>query len=877
MTLMPFGTVGNYGKVRAANTVLWQLGTVNNSSSEFADFKTANPETLTVPADWSTRTNWTMMSKGLKRTLNPAMVVQFNLASVPVNGVQLSFKLLDSDKIGPEMAVYANSVMAGLIQLWGTDRTPITHDWKKTYQLYIPKEMLYSGANTIKLEAPRPLYAGSQIDPYLWFTWDYLKLEALESPAAEPVHGKLTYMGTTVKNSGGDFQVNDNILALAPYVWKWLGIAYSGNTIRADFWKDVASQQPRRLEYLQLLKSYNMSVMADHISPAHFDNNSDGTMPQSAKNDLQTFLNTYGSYIQYYELENEPGLSNGNGAGGNKAELINLADYFNSVKPAHIKTVAPGWDYGDNGYLNPPGWQQDPAQRLQIENLTQATNGHAYGASHTENNGSFVENLKTFSGVNDGWPKEYITSEMGTVDAHTDFWEAGSSQPHATAFDRIVRAHVAVADRFMQHASTFNVYSMFNAPNYSDLNALAAYPGYGSEDNRLKTYRRLALAYATHGRPLPYIYLNQPDIANKKVIFRAVDTSSLSPLPGSGATANKILLNFVNFEATQQTMQVRVTMPFTGATTAERFGPGNTYGSARSTAALHAWPTTDLTVTLGPGESVQYIVDRLPVPGKLEAESYNAMSGIQVSPTTDSGGGYHIGYVNPGDWMDYQVNVQTAGTYSLGFRVASMYANTQLQLRNSSGTVLGTVNIPNTGSWQTWQTVYTTVSLPAGAQTLRVYAATGEVNINWLDFQLGTRYKIVNAHTGKVLCVSGAGTGNGTNVWTWSWTGANNQQWLVADLGGGLSKLLDMNSGKSLNVAAAGTANGTNADIQTYSGTANQKWQLRSTGDGYYKIVDSNSQKVLDVYQGSPSDGANVQIWEDNENAWQKWQLVKLP
>ena len=49
-------------------------------------------------------------------------------------------------------------------------------------------------------------------------------------------------------------------------VLKWLGIAYSGNTMRANFWHDVVDQQPKRMAYLQLLASYNMTVMADFIS-----------------------------------------------------------------------------------------------------------------------------------------------------------------------------------------------------------------------------------------------------------------------------------------------------------------------------------------------------------------------------------------------------------------------------------------------------------------------------------------------------------------------------------------------------------------------------------------------------------------------------------
>ncbi|MBX0288926.1 carbohydrate-binding protein [Hymenobacter sp. HSC-4F20] len=123
------------------------------------------------------------------------------------------------------------------------------------------------------------------------------------------------------------------------------------------------------------------------------------------------------------------------------------------------------------------------------------------------------------------------------------------------------------------------------------------------------------------------------------------------------------------------------------------------------------------------------------VPGKLEAESFAAQSGTQTEPTTDTGGGVNVDWFETGDWLDYSVNVATAGSYTVGFRVASANGGATLQLRNSGGAVLGSINVGNTGGWQSWQTINTTVSLPAGRQTLRLYAAASTgCNVNWLNF-----------------------------------------------------------------------------------------------------------------------------------------------
>ncbi|MBC8083378.1 MAG: carbohydrate-binding protein, partial [Hymenobacter sp.] len=126
------------------------------------------------------------------------------------------------------------------------------------------------------------------------------------------------------------------------------------------------------------------------------------------------------------------------------------------------------------------------------------------------------------------------------------------------------------------------------------------------------------------------------------------------------------------------------------------------------------------------------------IPGKIQAESYSAMSGIQTEPTTDTDGGTNVAYFDTDDWVDYAVNAATAGTYTVGFRVASANGGATIQLRNAAGTPLGSVNVGVTGGWQSWITANATVTLPAGAQTLRVYAAASTgCNLNWLSFAPG--------------------------------------------------------------------------------------------------------------------------------------------
>ncbi|MCL6459364.1 MAG: chitobiase/beta-hexosaminidase C-terminal domain-containing protein, partial [Gorillibacterium sp.] len=133
--------------------------------------------------------------------------------------------------------------------------------------------------------------------------------------------------------------------------------------------------------------------------------------------------------------------------------------------------------------------------------------------------------------------------------------------------------------------------------------------------------------------------------------------------------------------------------------------------------------TSTYTINLSSGSAV---------PGKIEAESYTAMNGIQTEECSE--GTQNISYTDGGDWMDYTVTVEAAGTYTVEFRLASPYNNTQLQLMKGT-TVLATVTTPNTGSFQTWQTVSATVTLSAGTQTLRVYGVTNGWNFNYMNFR----------------------------------------------------------------------------------------------------------------------------------------------
>jgi polygalacturonase/pectin methylesterase-like acyl-CoA thioesterase/fibronectin type 3 domain-containing protein len=163
-----------------------------------------------------------------------------------------------------------------------------------------------------------------------------------------------------------------------------------------------------------------------------------------------------------------------------------------------------------------------------------------------------------------------------------------------------------------------------------------------------------------------------------------------------------------------------------------------------------------------PGTTIQAVANvtvvtaAAAVPGKIEAENWTAMNGVRTESTADTGGGLDVGWTDAGDWMDYNVNVASAGIYNVDFRVASQSGGGQIQLRDSSGAVLATSSIPSTGAWQWWTTVSATANLSAGPQTLRVYAINGGFNINWINFTAVPAATITSLQAVNVSTTAGA-------------------------------------------------------------------------------------------------------------------------
>ena len=279
------------------------------------------------------------------------------------------------------------------------------------------------------------------------------------------------------------------------------------------------------------------------------------------------------------------------------------------------------------------------------------------------------------------------------------------------------------------------------------------------------------------------------------------------------------------------------------------------------------------------------------IPGTIEAEKYDTgganvayfdttpgNSGAQIGPpfrtndvdigvTTDTGGGFNVGWIAAGEWLKYTVNVKTAGVYTLNLRLAATTAGNKLHVEMDGANISGTVSVPNTGGWQNWTTVaVTTASLSAGQHVLRAFFDTGGFNLNWMSFANftssgeapfgGTPWPI----PGKIEAEN-YDTG-GQNVAYFDTTPGNTgAQYRHDDVD--IEKTLDTGGGFDVGWTAAGEWLKYTVNVQA-SGTQTLSLRLAAVAAGHTMHVEM--------------DGANISgtVSIPNTGGWQNWVTASV-
>ncbi|MFL6450907.1 MAG: carbohydrate-binding protein [Bryobacteraceae bacterium] len=122
-----------------------------------------------------------------------------------------------------------------------------------------------------------------------------------------------------------------------------------------------------------------------------------------------------------------------------------------------------------------------------------------------------------------------------------------------------------------------------------------------------------------------------------------------------------------------------------------------------------------------------------------KASVYRTSDTVGIEVTQDTSGGYDVGNTNPGDWLNYTVDIAAARSYTLQVRVASGVPGGTFHLACDGQRVTPSMTVPWTMGWETFQTIDVPgVELPKGVHALQlvmdnpgVYPAIA--NFNWFS------------------------------------------------------------------------------------------------------------------------------------------------
>ena len=143
------------------------------------------------------------------------------------------------------------------------------------------------------------------------------------------------------------------------------------------------------------------------------------------------------------------------------------------------------------------------------------------------------------------------------------------------------------------------------------------------------------------------------------------------------------------------------------------------------------------------------------IPGKVEIEDFDrggegiayhetstGNAGNQYRTTEDvdlqncAEGTYNIGWVSNGEWLEYTLNATISTVYAVDVRVAAPGTGRRFHIEVDGVNVTSTINAPNTGDFQAWQTVPVILgNITSGVHVIRLVFEANDLNVNYLDFK----------------------------------------------------------------------------------------------------------------------------------------------
>ena len=159
------------------------------------------------------------------------------------------------------------------------------------------------------------------------------------------------------------------------------------------------------------------------------------------------------------------------------------------------------------------------------------------------------------------------------------------------------------------------------------------------------------------------------------------------------------------------------------------------------------------------GEQVPFSGTSFIIPGEIEPGNYDKFQGglgqgisyndsstgnngdyrteEYVDATSVTNEGATIGWLTAGEWLEYSIDVQTAGEYDLSFRYASdnTAGGGPFYLEIDGTKISPDISVTTTNGWGNWVSqVVNTLELTEGKHILRVVITNGEFNLGKMTF-----------------------------------------------------------------------------------------------------------------------------------------------
>ena len=139
----------------------------------------------------------------------------------------------------------------------------------------------------------------------------------------------------------------------------------------------------------------------------------------------------------------------------------------------------------------------------------------------------------------------------------------------------------------------------------------------------------------------------------------------------------------------------------------------------------------------GPGVSFSDTANNGPGSGDYRTDY--GTEGPDLEGTSDSGGGYNLGWTQDNEWLEYEIIATTTSAYTFVIRHAATNGNNpQIRITTTQGGLqadTGTIGLVTTGGWQNWQSSTLQVTLFQGTNIVRFNIANGGGNYNYIDIQ----------------------------------------------------------------------------------------------------------------------------------------------